>query len=359
MQYVATANNLTKVTIYDWVLNEQEVVSFEGDVATLYIMSAAYEPIKQTIDKQMQAWALICDGYQQLLHNSWFDDNFALVFVNNQALGSTLTVWYRFIWIILVACVTVATICLSSPNFYSENHWRYDAAFIKKRSIFFAGESMWFYYILQELVCPITYWGILCSSGSIVLWIVIGAIDVFSPLTAQASLSRARVNVDMYIMIYCQSGEIHVGSFPRLCIIAGVQTGWVVLTSLIHYRLNCDDNRSLLVPPIILAQIQSREIVKLDSVTSLMCGLVHVPGAFLIQNYGSSFHPIYIHMTKNTNLLCSQILRLVLQIELELDHPDGFHGDQHSSKGHALVQIVFRGNSCTWCLVSSILVVLL
>ncbi|OQR81450.1 hypothetical protein THRCLA_11719 [Thraustotheca clavata] len=305
MQYVATINNLTEVTIelqhlldpqwlpfgllsiYDWVMNEREVVSFEGDIGTLYLMSAAYQPTKQAIeqaDTSLGTYLWRTSAITSIvlvllailtIFTGMHEPSYSWFYFNRVASSVYLS------RSILAARALVASICLSTTNIVPTIIGGTLQLTTQKRSLcescLFAGESLWFYYVFQELVYPITHWGILCSYGSVVLWIVIAVLDVFSPPIVQATLTRTCVDYNMDLMMYCQSGEIQIGFLGRLYTIFGVQLGWVVLTLLIHHRLNCYDNRSLLVPPTALARIKSTQIVKLDSITALMCGLLQLP----------------------------------------------------------------------------------
>ncbi|KDO21463.1 hypothetical protein SPRG_12506 [Saprolegnia parasitica CBS 223.65] len=229
------------VLLREWVLGVREVVSFEGDVRSVVLMSNAYSPtdfstsgLGQVLQSATQVgWYLVLVVSLALcVVGSWtlymaFKRGFYIVGRNlvsfNRTVGAT---WVGrplciFRGLAAILLLSTSSVTLDASNVVrlmpSPRPW-YIVALL-------AGEACWITYVLNELVIVFAR-GISamhCHASSLLVWLVIVAVEALSPVAATATLNRQCTSQNMDYVVHCDSGIVHIGDFRRVLDLVSIQ----------------------------------------------------------------------------------------------------------------------------------------
>ncbi|OQR93757.1 hypothetical protein ACHHYP_02287 [Achlya hypogyna] len=323
MQYIGSAANASDVTlqqqklvegafaffgwaaVYDWVLNQRGVVSFQGDVQTLDLVSYYYIPL--AIDSS----APLVESWAQYLRYCMYLTSAILLLVGTVAIGiffafglPTGAHWFVFnritssVWLnrgLLLLRSLVATICLSTAptvpttTAYGWTHFATEHRSLLA-SVILAGETTWTTYVVAEVLHPVT--GALTRRSApwsaALSWLLVAALDVFGAIPAEASVQRSCYAVNMDYMIYCNSGHASIRSFAWMAFVGVINVGSVVLTLAVVRALRKPGPvvaviPNLLLPPAAVAFYRyphkaSGAGLWFDPVTLAFCGIVQWRG---------------------------------------------------------------------------------
>ncbi|EQC28751.1 hypothetical protein SDRG_13435 [Saprolegnia diclina VS20] len=229
------------VLLREWVLGIREVVSFEGDVRSLVLMSNAYAPTEystsglgQVLQSATQVgWYLVLIVSLALCGvGAWtlylaFQRDFHIVGRNlvcfNRTVGAT--------WVGRPLCLFrgLAAILLLSTSSVA-----LDASFVVQLQpsprpwyivMLLAGEACWVTYVLNELVLVFARGlsAVHCHVSSLLVWLIVVAIEVLSPVAATATLNRQCTSQNMDYVVHCDSGIVHIGRFRRVLDLVSIQ----------------------------------------------------------------------------------------------------------------------------------------
>ncbi|EQC35334.1 hypothetical protein SDRG_07046 [Saprolegnia diclina VS20] len=235
------------VLLYDWVLGEREVISFQGDSGTLTLISNVYAPLSYTTGTQPLQTAT------QLLYYLVVLTSILLVTVGGLVLLYAITARGRFngvnlfffnriagtVWLgrpLLFLRGASALVLLSSANASlttAASGWtRFEPS---PRSwlaaLIVTGEATWVTYVANDVVGlqahdHTRYYSALSCHVS---WLVLFALEMVSPVQVTGALHRSCVGLDMDFGVRCASGLIFTGSISRIGAIAVIQAIALVL----------------------------------------------------------------------------------------------------------------------------------
>ncbi|EQC27930.1 hypothetical protein SDRG_14350 [Saprolegnia diclina VS20] len=217
--------------LFDWVSGVREVVAFEGDAATLVLMSDMYdagstEPSTATLSRATKAIYILLVYSSVLLGLLVLATTMYACMAKLRFLGLNLTYFHRVAgstWLgrpLLFLRGASALILLgTAPIGVSSVHGA-AALHLPSRSPFesmlLAWEALWITYVLQELLLPFNAKGIhsagYVSSG--VIWVAYVALDSVSPLYVETALKHDCVG--LAYSLSCNSVHIKLGSVARV-----------------------------------------------------------------------------------------------------------------------------------------------
>ncbi|KAF0701390.1 Aste57867_8092 [Aphanomyces stellatus] len=222
------------VLLYDWIQGRREVVSFEGDLTSLVLISTAESPMLYPSNSDpilsisrliyylvvytviaLGVLAVCCMGSSALLR---FQINASNFFWFNRIAG--------FIWVgrplLLLRSVAALLVLSTSQVAVTEpmpGHSRLE--FVPRsmlQSMVIAGEATWFLYVVQDFLTIVVnrftkvYGPLSCVLG----WSALVAMDAIWPVKPVALISRECTSVNMYQFVQCSSGSFEIGSLHRL-----------------------------------------------------------------------------------------------------------------------------------------------
>ncbi|OQS03066.1 hypothetical protein THRCLA_21248, partial [Thraustotheca clavata] len=289
------------IKIYHWALNQREVVTFQGDISTMNLISYRYAPLLS------QNNATLVTGWTQYLKLCILASSCAMAVVGLLCL--ILYFWYRCPqethWFLFNRIVStswlnrglmalrsvVAVLCLStSPILPQALLPGFSFLSMQRRPWWFsgilAGETTWITYIMHELLHPI------CSPcthlfapwSSFLAWICVAILDFAHPIVIKASIRRDCHSLNMDEMVFCTSGTVVVGSYKRVLTIAALNIGSVLLCFFISYKRQTANKAgipNLLLPPALI-DFYSQSLAEfnhhlyIDKVTAAMCGVFSI-----------------------------------------------------------------------------------
>ncbi|OQR92010.1 hypothetical protein THRCLA_08820 [Thraustotheca clavata] len=263
LQFVAPINNTRNISIsiqaliasnwayfgymsmYDWAMNEKEVVAFEGDVSTIRLMSSAYV-VQNSRPSTIKSTLAIYVWYLSAIMSVVLVLIAATSIVWWLLTLETDCQWYNFnrivgsVWLnrsILFVRSTAAMICLATApvKTFDDNLLTY-LVYIPRTPIvscILASETTWLTYICQELIQPVahslpsryTHW------NSFLAWLLVWCLDIIYPVQASAYIDRKCSSKNMAMMIYCSSGYIQIGFLRRVILIGFINIATVLICS--------------------------------------------------------------------------------------------------------------------------------
>ncbi|EQC41299.1 hypothetical protein SDRG_01274 [Saprolegnia diclina VS20] len=281
--------------LYDWAMNQREVVSFEGDVASYTVMSYATPGVAlpappATLSLGMYMWycAVIVSaaiaGVGLLV---------VLLFSVHRPRGSDWFVFNRVVsavWSNRSLLLTRAFACSLSlgtaPVKSSASQRLVDSHRSLYESSLFAGESVWITYVVQDVFTPLTLHGTRTYApwSSHLAFLIVFLLDVLSPVNVDATLRRDCYLVNMDRNVFCNSGHIVLGSWQRVLTVLVVNVG-VVLVGILFERCVLASGEvpepSLLLSSAAVAYLQPPPPeqtweASLNPVTAFMAGVVNI-----------------------------------------------------------------------------------
>ncbi|KAF0709271.1 Aste57867_6013 [Aphanomyces stellatus] len=226
--------------LYDWVQGTREVVSFEGDVASLVLMSmteARQESPTSTnsiktatqyiyylvvyITATLTLVGLLCLGYTSITTNR-IEGRHLLWF--NRVVGS--------IWIgrpLLFVRGATSMFLLSTSQLQLTTDLQRSHFQLEPRSWFgtlvVCGEATWVLYVVQDFLtvvdheCTYLYNPLSCFMS----WLSLFMLDVCFPLKPVVQILRRCTSPTLDAYVECTVGTIQIGSLDRVYLIFGMQ----------------------------------------------------------------------------------------------------------------------------------------
>ncbi|EQC37763.1 hypothetical protein SDRG_04790 [Saprolegnia diclina VS20] len=286
------------MSLYDWAMNEKEVVSFEGDIQTLWLMSYAYTPMVRP-EPSLRSSLAVYLAYCAAVVTIGLAGVALLLLLVAWHTSSRCSPWLGFncvvgsVWLnrnVLACRALAAAICLAtaqwgpsdptSPVFGLEPQPR-----SLLTSGLLAGDVTWTTLVAHETLQPLApnrHRNALWPSA-VLTWLLLLLVDQVAPVQATASIARSCYSVNMATLVYCDSGVVVLGSYARLLQLGACS----VLTPLavtVFSRIAAqrDDAASpgLLYTSACLVGLRAHDVfdgVPKNVIARLMCGFVSVP----------------------------------------------------------------------------------
>ncbi|RHY28291.1 hypothetical protein DYB32_008365 [Aphanomyces invadans] len=330
MQYVTTSNGTwTRLSqpilaepawnvygwtlLFDWVEGKREVVSIEGDVSTWVIMSNAYagspystgeRGIEQATElvfyvvaatSALLCWvAFLCTLYGILIR---FQVNGRNLFRFNRVAGAVWVgrpmTFLRGITAVMVLSTSQLRLVLVAGLAMFEHAPRHWLA-----TLVITGEATWLTYSANDvlLLTARDTTALYAPVSSSLVWLIYFVLEASSPVMPSATINRECHAKDVDYNMFCNSGELEVGSGMRVALLLAIQAvvigvtflgGWVYTRSCKN-GASASGQRSLLVSGPANCFIQSYTDMAsgmwtVDKVSGLLCGLI--PFRFGGNNY--------------------------------------------------------------------------
>ncbi|KAF0693779.1 Aste57867_15278 [Aphanomyces stellatus] len=231
--------------VFDWVEGRREVLSFQGDVASIVVISTAEHP------QSFPSSAVTVKTATQFIYVATVYVTVLLVVVGVVCLLSAISVrghvhgrnlvWFNRVvgsmWVgrsllFIRGCTAVLMLSTSplqpttSYSMSSSPHTRFAIAPLSwLATCVVAGEATWISYVMQDLLTVVagdltpTYGPVSCF----VAWVVLAVVDRTSPVLPVATLARACVSVGMDQFVQCETGTVVIGSAGRVALLVGIQ----------------------------------------------------------------------------------------------------------------------------------------
>ncbi|RHY63090.1 hypothetical protein DYB30_002979 [Aphanomyces astaci] len=225
------------VMIYDWIRGHREVVSLEGDLSTLTLISGRYDLITFEVDPNdiptrtgFTLWCLL--QYVSLALTGIASLVVAYSLLNRfSVIGRNLFRFNRVagcVWIgrpLLLTRGVSAVLLLSASNFDLLPDTGVTTLAPRGRtwveSMVVSGEALWLVYVVQDFIVVALHEAQWTGPvASIVTWIVLVMVDVWTPYDLSAVASRHCVATAGGHS--CTMGTIYASSVYRVCLTLGV-----------------------------------------------------------------------------------------------------------------------------------------
>ncbi|OQR85893.1 hypothetical protein ACHHYP_11213 [Achlya hypogyna] len=252
------------ILLFDWIEGVREVVSFEGDTATLVLISDAYDPVHYTTSgadrtleyATMYVWQLLaaCNfafiiaaaiTCRAVVVDNGASRNFLFF---NRLLGS---VWIGRPFCFVRGLSAMAILSTAPLTLMRESTGSRLASIPRPlwMSILFTGEATWIVYVLQD-VCLIImnpgYPQVSLPVGSLTAWLLYLVIERFTTVAPEGSLDRRCTSQDMDAMVQCTSGELSIGCPHRVALLLAVAfASLLVQGSVDGYYRHCRKSMSM------------------------------------------------------------------------------------------------------------------
>ncbi|EQC25278.1 hypothetical protein SDRG_16832, partial [Saprolegnia diclina VS20] len=291
--------------LFKWAAGLREVLSIEGDVGSVTVISNAYagQPYITSNASFETATTAILYLVQVttglLLFVGLLTILYVLFFARGHVHGLNLFRFNRLVgavWIgrpLVVLRGISALLLLSSAQVSLEATLLGTTLAPNPRSIghamLVAGEATWVTYVVNEVLIvllPREVTAHYSPWSACVVWLSLLVLDMTAPVPLTITLDRQCVGNDMDYGLLCASGVISVGSYDRLLTLLGIHVGVVVITvvaSLMWCRrrpvdsgaepsLHFSSATALFAMPMAL----NPSGATFDLVTCVLCGLVPV-----------------------------------------------------------------------------------
>ncbi|EQC39459.1 hypothetical protein SDRG_03661 [Saprolegnia diclina VS20] len=288
--------------LHEWAKGTREVVSFEGNTATLVLVSDAYDgdPFvtgdKPLHDATRVLYYLVVYSASVLALVGLYSVGYA-IHLRFHLLGRNLRFFNRLVGSIWVGRPTLFLRGLSAILMLSTSQLSLTAVGGYSRLLFaprplwqtllIAGEATWVLYVVTDvlLIClphqdTIRIYGPL---SSLCAFTVVVVQELMSPIQATLTLERDCTMQDLDYTISCKVGTLMVGDFTRLCTLLGAQLLALFVVMGATYGLRKRPNRvttfedvSLLLsglPAALLTPLRAQSD-NYDAVTCVLCGIV-------------------------------------------------------------------------------------
>ncbi|EQC38151.1 hypothetical protein SDRG_04580 [Saprolegnia diclina VS20] len=271
--------------LYEWALGLREVLSLQGDVQTVNIISVAYPPV---VSDASPAPATLGPylWYSAAMTTVTLGVVSALTLCLGCALRSTL--WLMFnpvvsaVYIgryfllarsgLALVCLSTATAALSAPSGAILQVQTSTRSLLLSSAL--AGEGLWLIYVLHEVVEPLVRKSHRASTVVILLatWLVLVCIDQLAPVIWRVQLRR-ECSIHNLETVTCDSGRVVIGSWERLVLLTSLLVGAWLLAVLAPCQRRLSQPLHELLPPT-LAHYHVGETPELDTISAVMCGLI-------------------------------------------------------------------------------------
>ncbi|KAF0685284.1 Aste57867_22790 [Aphanomyces stellatus] len=238
--------------VYDWVQGKREVVSFEGDVSSLVLVSTAYSP--HLVASSATA---VCAATKYIYYLVVYVSAVltlvamacllcAIIAVRGSVHAPNL-MWFNrvvgSIWIgrplLVVRGVTAMLLLSTSPLQPTQSNPSFLTRFTLiprawPETLIVAGEATWTLYVVHDFLTVVNVFGLTTTScgpvSSWLAWAVLAGLDMLCPVQPTVTLHRQCTALDMDQSIDCSSGRLSIGSVDRLVLVVAVQVAALVLS---------------------------------------------------------------------------------------------------------------------------------
>ncbi|KAF0695060.1 Aste57867_14098 [Aphanomyces stellatus] len=328
------------VMVYDWIVGKREVVSFQGDVSSLVLISAADSP-QLFVSSATSVNSATRGIYYLVVYTSVVLVGVALacffcLSLCRFRMHGVHLFWFNrvvsFTWVgrplVFVRGIT-ATLVLCTANMTLVSHPHHTGFQLTPRpwldTLLLASEATWVSYAAVDFFTVLTHrvtrsyapW------SSFLAWVTLVLIEWLAPVTPTASLTRLCVSEDMFKSVACTCGSLQIGSFHRvLLLVAGqgaAMVGSIVVSCAVTSSSDEATRHSIGVADFYFApRLASDDNVvwSLDKVSCLMAGQVPLHSDYMFDvklwvlrrvthkaGYDSSTRcPIHLATTLSTSL---------------------------------------------------------
>ncbi|OQR86204.1 hypothetical protein ACHHYP_10861 [Achlya hypogyna] len=234
------------VVLADWVRGKREVVSFEGDVSSLMLLSNEYAPMSfatpfDELKRATQVFYYLCMYTSVLLVLVASLCTFYGMLSGFRVMGRNLLRFNRVVgsvWIgrpLLIVRGGTALLLLSTSQVIlsSTNGVTHFATARRSflETIVVAGEATWVTYVVNDvrlLVVPglSVYYAPVSSLST---WLLFAILESADPVQLTATFTRQCDSTDMDYFVACSSGVVEVGSTSRLGLLLLLQSVVIVV----------------------------------------------------------------------------------------------------------------------------------
>ncbi|EQC27412.1 hypothetical protein SDRG_14738 [Saprolegnia diclina VS20] len=234
--------------LIDWALGRREVVSFQGDVGTLTLISNVYAPQLYTTGTEPLQTAT------QILYYLVVATSVILVGVGSITLVYAIKTRCRFngvnlfffnrvvgaVWLgrpLAFLRGASAVLLLSSASVSLSTSSDGVSRFVASPRSWLAtavvtSEATWLTYVASDVLVLVTrqHTRPFSAIASLVSWLVLFLLEVSDPVQVTGTLQRACVGVDMDYGVACTSGVVSVGSLTRMATVGGIQAAGIAVS---------------------------------------------------------------------------------------------------------------------------------
>ncbi|OQS03625.1 hypothetical protein THRCLA_21119, partial [Thraustotheca clavata] len=287
----------------EWAAGTREVLTFEGDVASVVLISNAYPEQKYVASGRtiQSATKLVLSLVRISTVVSIVVGAITLlctVFAKSKVVWQNLFYYNRLvgsIWIgrplallrgmSAILILATSQLSLTSTNGYTK--FVFDPRPILQTFVI-VGEANWIVYVLSDILVIIfrDTARIYDPLSSAIIWCTLVAIELLIPVNLSIEIDRQCVGNDMDYGLFCSSGRVQVGSYSRVWLILGIQVIGVLLIavcasfyhnpSLLSTRLFLSSTPDVLTKP--LHVVDSKPTY--DLATCTLCGLLPLPSSY-------------------------------------------------------------------------------
>ncbi|EQC34277.1 hypothetical protein SDRG_08050 [Saprolegnia diclina VS20] len=229
--------------LYDWVLGIREVISFQGDTASLTLITDYQPPLSQAtqawqvpsnIARYLRAGVLYVTGVMMAIAGLAT----VYIMISHGALeGWNMLELGRvggIVWVgrpfLLLRSVT-AMVVLSTATLQLQNSG-YLSYFVTVRDPWYktllaANEVTWLITIVNDILLVFTgqYATHYAMLNGLLVWVAAALLTNLAPVTATTSIDLACVSEQVDAQAACTSGSIQIGSLLRMAILVGTVLG--------------------------------------------------------------------------------------------------------------------------------------
>ncbi|EQC37513.1 hypothetical protein SDRG_05116 [Saprolegnia diclina VS20] len=289
--------------LLDWANGKREVLSFQGDVASLVLISNEYAPttLATPSNELKQATkvfyylcvytsvllllvASLCTFYGALSGFHLVGRN---LFRFNRVVGS---VWIGRPLLLVRGGTAMLLLSTAQVSLMATSQGTRFASTPRTlvETIVVAGEATWITYVLNDILLLVVprlsaYYAPISSCA---LWLLYIVLDATSPVELSATLHRVCSSTDVDYFLSCTSGVVEVGSTDRITLllwlqllVVGLALGMTALA--LHVRRISHEDRSDTTPFLISSATNAffttmgdTNVWAIDRVSCIMAGLV-------------------------------------------------------------------------------------
>ncbi|KAF0715651.1 Aste57867_3278 [Aphanomyces stellatus] len=286
--------------VLDWLQGTREVVSFQGDVSAIALVSKQYTPRSFQSDP-LQIPTRFCHVIDLLL---WYmngvlaavlvGSSISALFRRGHHVGSNLffchpvvgVVWMGRPLLLLRGMVAMAT--LSTAKIHLIQMDGLTSFDVPPRTVAEAvvtsGETLWLTFALCDMLLLLTVGRskrfVVASCGSV--WFMNLVLELAFPFRPSATVGRTCSSPNLDIQLTCVSGRIDIGSYERFVLLSIVQCV-CIMTSFCFTQCWCSSSNEasttlpVVVPAIALHLFDLEpETPRFDAPTDVLCGIVPV-----------------------------------------------------------------------------------
>ncbi|OQR93633.1 hypothetical protein ACHHYP_02398, partial [Achlya hypogyna] len=284
--------------LVEWAQGTREVMAFEGDVATLVLISSAYSGQAYVTSDRPMPDATAAIYYAVVVTTVLLGTVgvFTVIYafhINYHVTGRNLFFFNRIVgsvWIgrpILVLRGLSALFILSTSQLaLVSTHGSARFVFAPRpwwATTLIAGEATWLTYVINDLL--FLFWPtttrFYAPLSSILTWLVLIVVEFSSPVNATLALDRQCRAVDMDAGVVCSSGLLEVGSPSRLLLLLGLQLFTVGVAIAVGYLYTINRVTNVQDTCLLLSGIGAAMLTPVqpdsnnyDAVSCVLCGLV-------------------------------------------------------------------------------------